>query len=146
MFLQCEITQRKKIEWGPTNLRHNFFQILVTYEPKFNHVVVFMKETHIKSLVKLGSKFEKFCALKLSARVYLQFFKNRNRSFLGRFPICISKCMKFLARSSVKNAIFISMNFEMMDRVLLKMSFFIELQAENFIVFDMHMRIVPKND
>ena len=60
--------------------------------------------------------------------------------------MCISKTRKFSAWSSIKNAIFISMNFEMMDRVLLKMSFFIELQAENFIVFDMHMRIVPKND
>ena len=106
MFLQCEITQRKKIELGPTNLRHNFFQILVTYAPKFNHVVVFMKETHIKSLVKLGSNFEKICALKLSARVYLQFFKNKNQSFLGRFSICISKFMKFSAQHSVKNAIF----------------------------------------
>ena len=65
-----------------------------------------------------------------------------------RFPICISKSMKFAAWSSVKNAIFISMNFEMMDRVftLLKMAFFTELQAANFIDFDIHMGNLPKND
>ena len=56
-------------------------------------------------------------ALKLSNRAYLQFFKNRNWSFSGRFPMCISKFMKFSAWSSVKNAIFISMNFEMTDQV-----------------------------
>ena len=56
--------------------------------------------------------------------------------------------MKFAAWSAVKNAIFIGMNFEMMDRVqfyTIENGIFTELLAENFMNFDMHMENLPKN-
>ena len=117
----------------------------VQLAPKFNHVVVFMKEIHTKNLVKLGSKIEKFCALKLLARVYWQFSKNENSSLLGRNFICISKSVIFSALSSEKNApnVLLDPSFQIYT---IKMAFFTELHAENIIYFDIHMKFLSKSE
>ena len=57
---------------------------------------------HKKNFIQKSENNNYKCALKLLARVYLKIFKNRNQSFLSRFPMCILKFVIFSAWSSVK--------------------------------------------